>query len=481
MLQTEAYPMSVASPPTPSYAIDIQRLLGRSPPRSSDFTVHAIYSKDYPPSPPNNSPIQLRSSSRKNLDGGRRTPSPAPGVRRRTSLHRQQQNKDKDDCSMSKPIVRNKRGDVIPSILRPARTNSSSCLPSPTPVVRPALKKSLTFDGKIERVVLFERGSLPADISGSEKYEVHDSGDVDAGSVSSSMSLSETWTIAGKNLPALTAFGYIPVVLDSIHLDGGKRLVGTILVRNLAFEKSVSVRYTVDGWATAGDLDAEYLATVSQQHGEFYGVDRFGFELDLNEEMELGTATDVKFECAINYVVAGQSYWDNNGGENYRVQLRRPEHMPTRPVPKSAMQAPVRTATVNAWDAPAARIRQQRSSKIPPVTPPLPSSAPISITFPLTAEQKREQRRAVSLQKSHSFMGSFDRYSVAAEPLPGISGNSPTGIESPLSSRYSSFGPIAQGTPVNRPPSSPRLYADDSSFPSSLACSPPSTFAACRA
>ncbi|KAJ3039492.1 hypothetical protein HDV00_012172 [Rhizophlyctis rosea] len=487
MLQTsESYPVPVAVPPTPSYAIDIQKMLGRSPPRSPDFTVHAIYSKDFPPSPPNNSPIQLRSSSRKSIDGGRRTPSPCPGVRRRTSLHRQQQNKDKDDCSSSKPIVRNKRGDVIPSILRPSRTNSSSSIPSPTTLIRPALKKSLTFDGKIERVVLFERGSLPADITGSEKYEVDDSGDVDAGSVSSSISIPETWTLVGKNLPALTAFGNTPVVLDTIRLDNGKLLVGTVLVRNLAFQKSVSIRYTTDGWTTSGEIVAEYSATVSQHHGEFYGVDRFGFELDLVDDLDLGTATDVKFEFAINYNVAGSSYWDNNGGENYQVQLKRPARMPTRPVPRSAaVPIPSRSYNVNAWDAPSSR-RSSRQPKaalpVLPVSPPIGVTSSTPITFPLTADQKREQRRAVSLHKTQSFTDPFERYAIAAEPVPGIAGNSPTGIESPLSSRHSSFGSMPQA-PVNRPPSAQRLYADstDASFPSSLACSPPSTFVLGRA
>ncbi|NXR30688.1 PPR3D phosphatase, partial [Zosterops hypoxanthus] len=89
-------------------------------------------------------------------------------------------------------------------------------------------------------------------------------------------------------------------------------LRGAVRVLNLAFEKAVSVRYTLDGWASCNEAAATY-----QPPGPADGItDRFAFLLPLR-------AADTALEFALRYRVAGAEYWDNNEGKNYRLRARQ--------------------------------------------------------------------------------------------------------------------------------------------------------------
>ncbi|KAJ3264117.1 hypothetical protein HK104_006515, partial [Borealophlyctis nickersoniae] len=364
----------------------------------------------------------------------------------------------------------------------------------------------------IERVCLFERGSLPADIPLSERYEVEDSGDVEVGSISASRALSEVWTLANQNLPAFSAFGTLPVVLDDARLEAGKVLVGSVLVRNLAFEKTVSVRYTSDGWATHDDVEGRFASVVSGPTEGFSGVDRFVFELDLNEDLDLGEATEATIQFAINYVVGGDSYWDNNGGQNYQFAIRRPNRQPTRPVPLKSLTQPVvvHRQFNEGWDKPPVRPRLNRCTSFPPSSPsstpppasfsPSSSSSVIPVSLPMTPTQRRQSRAAIVVSKQ-TFLSEapLDRFAASAEP-PRVSPNTATttvtlssssaptsGIEIPFSGQayHTTSHPIYATTGGGNAAGgagASRLYASSDSFESLLACSPPSTFhAACRA
>ncbi|KAM9288629.1 protein phosphatase 1 regulatory subunit 3E [Morus bassanus] len=86
-------------------------------------------------------------------------------------------------------------------------------------------------------------------------------------------------------------------------------LRGAVRVLNLAYEKAVSVRYTLDGWASCAEVPAAY-----QPAGPADGLtDRFAFLLPL-------PAAEAALEFAVRYRVAGAEYWDNNEGENYRLR-----------------------------------------------------------------------------------------------------------------------------------------------------------------
>uniref|UniRef100_A0A8C2TUP7 Protein phosphatase 1 regulatory subunit 3E n=1 Tax=Coturnix japonica TaxID=93934 RepID=A0A8C2TUP7_COTJA len=92
-------------------------------------------------------------------------------------------------------------------------------------------------------------------------------------------------------------------------------LRGAVRVLNLAYEKAVSVRYTLDRWASCSEVPAAY-----QPAGTADGItDRFAFHLPLGPA---AAGSDAALEFAVRYRVAGAEYWDNNGGSNYRLRSR---------------------------------------------------------------------------------------------------------------------------------------------------------------
>ncbi|KAM9509356.1 protein phosphatase 1 regulatory subunit 3E [Guaruba guarouba] len=93
-------------------------------------------------------------------------------------------------------------------------------------------------------------------------------------------------------------------------------LRGAVRVLNLAYEKAVTVRYTLNGWASCAEVSAAYQAP-----GPADGItDRFTFLLPLGAA---AAAAEASLEFAVRYHVAGAEYWDNNEGKNYRLRGRQ--------------------------------------------------------------------------------------------------------------------------------------------------------------
>ncbi|XP_069508921.1 protein phosphatase 1 regulatory subunit 3E-like [Ambystoma mexicanum] len=96
---------------------------------------------------------------------------------------------------------------------------------------------------------------------------------------------------------------------------------GLVRVLNESYEKSVTVRYSLDRWASSVDCTASYLPGPSDRH-----TDRFSFKLVTPSLLEKGGL----LEFAIRYCVCGTEYWDNNEGLNYRVRSHRLKVSPPR-------------------------------------------------------------------------------------------------------------------------------------------------------
>jgi protein phosphatase 1 regulatory subunit 3A/B/C/D/E len=100
------------------------------------------------------------------------------------------------------------------------------------------------------------------------------------------------------------------VALENVMLRNDHcKMLGTIKVANISFEKSVFVRFTSDGWKSYLDRPATYQASSSKTY------DTFGFEIDV--PMNEGDLTKVEF--CICYVAGGIEYWDSNNGNNYSL------------------------------------------------------------------------------------------------------------------------------------------------------------------
>lgn len=109
----------------------------------------------------------------------------------------------------------------------------------------------------------------------------------------------------------------VDVMLEDVSLSKEATICGHVKVRNIAFEKSVAVRFTFDFWQTTSEVAAKYEQSLG--HGAF---DRFSFTIRLHDI--LTKIEDKTLFLAIRYVVNGQELWDNNFGQNYKITFSLP-------------------------------------------------------------------------------------------------------------------------------------------------------------
>lgn len=103
-----------------------------------------------------------------------------------------------------------------------------------------------------------------------------------------------------SNVKAMRYFSYQPYSYIKVS------------VQNLGYDKTVKVRYTLDNWNTYQDADLSYISSTSGTNEEIWFVD---LGLDSNDSDS--------FHYCIYYEVNGQTYWDNNFGENYDSSYNR--------------------------------------------------------------------------------------------------------------------------------------------------------------
>lgn len=112
------------------------------------------------------------------------------------------------------------------------------------------------------------------------------------------------------------------VVTDPVSLS----IAGTVRVRNLDFNKSVHVRYTLDGWKSYADLQANYVPNSCDGFS-----DKFSFMLYANN-LPIGQ----RLEFAIRFQCKGCQYWDGNNGANYTYQcLPATQNSPFAPISRT--------------------------------------------------------------------------------------------------------------------------------------------------
>lgn len=83
-------------------------------------------------------------------------------------------------------------------------------------------------------------------------------------------------------------------------------VAGSVRVRNIAYDKHVVVRYSQDTWTSSNDQQAVYKH--SNGNCDFF---QFQLPFDISASLNL--------EFAVCYRVAGEEFWDNNEGRNYKV------------------------------------------------------------------------------------------------------------------------------------------------------------------
>uniref|UniRef100_A0A3Q3L3X3 CBM21 domain-containing protein n=1 Tax=Labrus bergylta TaxID=56723 RepID=A0A3Q3L3X3_9LABR len=117
----------------------------------------------------------------------------------------------------------------------------------------------------------------------------------------------------------------VKVMLECVQADEFS-LSGFVRVLNLAFQKSVSLRYSLNNWITFMDSLASYVP--SSCDGD---TDKFCFKIVMPTSFDNGGT----LQFAIKYCVKGKEYWDNNNGNNYKVRRHRYKMSPYLEVPYS--------------------------------------------------------------------------------------------------------------------------------------------------
>ncbi|XP_066257593.1 glycogen-binding subunit 76A isoform X2 [Euwallacea similis] len=85
---------------------------------------------------------------------------------------------------------------------------------------------------------------------------------------------------------------------------------GTVRVRNLDFNKSVHIRYSLDSWKTYADVQATYLTNSCDGFSDRFAFTLYAHTLTIGQKLEFAC----RFQCK------GCQYWDNNKGRNYCFQ-----------------------------------------------------------------------------------------------------------------------------------------------------------------
>ena len=314
------------------------------------------------------------------------------------------------DLSRTLPLIRKKSGEVLKSSLK-SRSSSASGRHRPTfslsdlsnmtlspsmsapttpsiltadgvpDSMQSATVKMVHFDAQLEHVKLFLAEQKPAAVSRDGSPTLDDTTSGGEGE-SSAAEWGDAYNFSGftfpprgrkrltsgasseeevavrkvlmmrvLNMPASGGRkGSMDVWLEGLHLsDDATNVQGTVRVRNIAFEKSVAVRFTFDGWQTTSEVLAKWVescsptlvsneplvppsvpgpassASVSAQKStasiKIPAFDRFSFSIRLTDI--LLRIDEKTLVLAIRYNAGGREAWDNNSGQNYRAVFEK--------------------------------------------------------------------------------------------------------------------------------------------------------------
>lgn len=222
---------------------------------------------------------------------------------------------EESELDFKKPqMVRKKSGELVRPALRPPSRRRPSSMPG-----TPIFSKAVHFDSHLEHVRHFLQVDRPLAVSaGSSPVDNYDS---DTEYPFNAKSPPYEWEILTSNFPHDSpARKALAARLEKVWLSPDqKSLLGSIAVANLAFQKQVICRFTLDYWKTTSETAAEYSHEIRPRETPL-GHDRFTFSIKLSDTANLESKT--LFFC-IRYGVNGVDHWDNNDSRNFQVDFRK--------------------------------------------------------------------------------------------------------------------------------------------------------------
>jgi len=224
---------------------------------------------------------------------------------------------DEEDLLMKPPLLRKKSGELVKPALRPSsRRRRPSSMPG-----TPTYSKAVHFNEDIEQVRHFLQVDRPIAVSaGSSPVESFDSeSEYPFTYEDRKKSNAIEWEIRASNFPQdFSDRQHWPVRVEKIFLStDNTTLVGVVACANIAFQKTVVARFTLDYWKTTSEVIAEFNADVRNKEPND-GWDRFNFNIKLSDLAHLETKTML---LCVRFNSGGQEHWDNNNMMNYQIDF----------------------------------------------------------------------------------------------------------------------------------------------------------------
>ncbi|GAA5837836.1 hypothetical protein JCM9279_006875 [Rhodotorula babjevae] len=237
-----------------------------------------------------------------------------------------------DDMMVAKPalMVRKKSGELVRPSLKADTSRRDFSKPRSAPAT-PICPKYVHFDTQLEHVKHFLAQQRPAAVSRTGSPIETETEDEPESFPFPAMARAQAGTLKLllPNFPTHSRADRDAYVESLTLTPDGKAIRGIVRVRNLAFEKWVAVRFTLDTWQTVSEVSGEHHESLPGGQ-----ADRFVFTIRLQDL--LANIDHKVMYLAIRYTAGGREVWDNNDGQNYRVEFKR---VPLAPAAAAAARA----------------------------------------------------------------------------------------------------------------------------------------------
>lgn len=233
----------------------------------------------------------------------------------------------------------------------------------------PSGTKSVHFPERkdnLESVVVFEKTARPRAVSGNADDTETETEGYDSPANAAVLSGGSYFPPVDPNQLGIEIDGSLsspvptkePSAFANVHVETlvfprtrPPTLRGSILVKNVAFEKSVALRFTLDNWQTTSEVVCKYVCSLPSLPSPFPpdraspGVptltwDRFSFLVRL-EDVERKLAERTIFFAARYQASGVGEWWDNNNGANYKLVFKKIASG-NKPTPSQSKPSPLR-------------------------------------------------------------------------------------------------------------------------------------------
>ncbi|GAA5878977.1 hypothetical protein JCM8547_008681 [Rhodosporidiobolus lusitaniae] len=260
-----------------------------------------------------------------------------------------------DDEWAQKPalMVRKKSGELVRPSLKADTSRRDFSKPRSAPAT-PTCPKYVHFDTQLEHVKHFLAQQRPAAVSRSGSPVETETEDEPEAFPFPAMATAQAGTVklVLPNFPPPSSRLGSDCYVESLNMTSdGKSIRGVVHVQNLAFEKWVAVRFTLDNWQTVSEVSAEHHESLPGGKS-----DRFAFVIRLQDL--LARIEEKTMFLAVRYTVGGKEIWDNNDNQNYRIEFKR---MPPPPAAIRAAQAQAANAAASRAAAASAAERRKNA------------------------------------------------------------------------------------------------------------------------